>query len=201
MKIYKLTLWISIIIFSILFTLSSVLYFWNDFEIISFIIDWCVGVACSILVVIITTLIQFKVEQKRIIKHFGSNVRNLLFLNDLRGDIFTEPIEELEENEKFIQSQEQRWFEGIDENIKKIANNCLEIEFFFKSKKMITLHKRCLQIRLNLVKEKNKKELYKQLQDELLIFAQSTLEFGISEYDKTEIEKYIKELQEKQGRT
>ena len=196
MKIYKITLWISIIIFATLFILSSILYIWNDVEIVSFIINWCVGIACSILIVVITTLIQFKVEQKRIIKEIGSNVRNLLFYNDLRGDIFTENIEISKENEEFIKTQEQKWFDGIDESIRKVANNCFEIEFFFKSKKMLKLHKRCFQLRIELVKQISKKEIYNQLQSGLLIFAQATLEFDITEYDKTEIEKYIKKFKD-----
>ena len=67
MKVYKITLYVSLIVFVILTILSVVLNFWNDNEWIAFIVNWCVGIACSIVVVIITTFIQFRVEQKKAI--------------------------------------------------------------------------------------------------------------------------------------
>lgn len=66
MIVYKKTLTISIIMCSILAFLSITLSFWNDNQWISFIINWCVGIACSLFVVIITTYIQFKAENHKI---------------------------------------------------------------------------------------------------------------------------------------
>lgn len=66
MIVYKKTLTVSIAICVILAVLSTIFYFWNDNEWITFIVNWCVGIACSIVVVIITTYIQFKAEKHKI---------------------------------------------------------------------------------------------------------------------------------------
>ena len=47
MKVYKITRYVSLIVFAILTALSVVLNFWNDNEWIAFIVNWCVGIACT----------------------------------------------------------------------------------------------------------------------------------------------------------
>ena len=60
MKVYKTTLVISVIIFFLLVMISTVLNFFNvsDRNWITFFINWSVGIGCSTVVVIVTTLIQ-----------------------------------------------------------------------------------------------------------------------------------------------
>lgn len=66
MRVYKKTLIVSIVVCFILAVLSVILNFWSDFKWISFVVNWCVGIACSIVVVIITTYIQYKAEKYKI---------------------------------------------------------------------------------------------------------------------------------------
>ena len=66
MRVYKKTLTIAIIMFCALAVVSVMLNVWNDYEWVSFIINWCVGIACSIFVVIITTYIQFGAENNKL---------------------------------------------------------------------------------------------------------------------------------------
>ena len=114
-KVYKITLYASLIVFSVLTVLSVILNFWNENEWLSFINDWCVGIACSIIVVVITTLIQFKVEQKKIINELASAVRMLLFQNVIGGDAFEEDAEQ-EMTACQIQSFKQIWKKEIKES-------------------------------------------------------------------------------------
>ena len=45
MKVYKITLYVSLIVFAILTVFSVALNFWNDNEWIAFTVNWCVGIA------------------------------------------------------------------------------------------------------------------------------------------------------------
>ena len=60
MNIENINMWLTIV--------SIILNFLECNNWITFAINWCVGIACSIGVVIITTLIQFKVEQNKAIR-------------------------------------------------------------------------------------------------------------------------------------
>lgn len=81
MKLYKNTLIISIVVFVVCVLLSLVFEFTclSKFNIISFLSDYIIGIACSIVVVIITTFLQFEYEQRKILHSILSDVQFLFF--------------------------------------------------------------------------------------------------------------------------
>ena len=81
MKLYKNTIIISIIVFFVCVFLSVIFAFTciSEFQIIKFINDYMIGIACSIIVVIITTFLQFKYEQRKALQTTLSDIRFLLF--------------------------------------------------------------------------------------------------------------------------
>lgn len=81
MRVYKKTLTISFFACFILAIISAILNIWNEFKWISFAVNWCVGIACSLVVVIITTHIQYKAEKHRI--SIELTTESLIWLNKL----------------------------------------------------------------------------------------------------------------------
>lgn len=79
LKLYKRTIIVSIWIFIILLTISIALkIFIPENDIISFIQNYIIGITCSILVVIITTFLQYKSEYERVMSEFTSILRQLI---------------------------------------------------------------------------------------------------------------------------
>ncbi len=114
MKLDKITLIVSSIVFSVLTILSVIFNFVNDTIWGDFVLNWCVGISCSIFVVITTTLIQFKLEQKKIIEQMASKLR-LLFLSDkIYGYSYQEDADLSNWNDNQISLMEQRWLEEMN---------------------------------------------------------------------------------------
>lgn len=79
LKLYKRTIIVSVWIFVILLTISIALkIFIPENDIISFIQNYIIGITCSILVVIITTFLQYKSEYERVMSEFTSILRQLI---------------------------------------------------------------------------------------------------------------------------
>lgn len=76
LKLYKRTIIVSIWIFVILLTSSVILkiLFPNN-DTISFLQNYIIGITCSILVVIITTFLQYKSEYEKVMSEFTSVLR------------------------------------------------------------------------------------------------------------------------------
>ena len=76
LKLYKRTIIVSIWIFVILLTSSVILkiLFPNN-DTISFLQNYIIGITCSILVVIITTFLQYKSEYEKVMSAFTSVLR------------------------------------------------------------------------------------------------------------------------------
>lgn len=81
MKLYKNTLIISIVILVICVLLSVVFNFTclSEIGFISFISDYMIGTACSIIVVIVTTFLQFKYEQRKTLNSILSDIQFFFF--------------------------------------------------------------------------------------------------------------------------
>ena len=133
MKVYKITLYVSLIVFSILTVLSVALNFWNENEWIAFVVNWCVGIACSIVVVIITTLIQFKVEQKKAINKLILIARALIFHNEFFGSIFASGVVRNVDTVTDLDKIENNWRNSLKEDMEKASAVLMELEFFFKN--------------------------------------------------------------------
>lgn len=196
MKVYKITLYTSLIVFSILTVLSVVLNFWNDNVWFSFINDWCVGIACSVIVVVITTFIQFKTEQKKSINELASAVRMMLFQNLLGGDAFGKDAKK-EMSARQIDSLRQIWKKELEESAENISKICFGLEFFFKKKEMFLIRKNSLFIQVEVVKDEPIEDIYIRSQENIYEIAEAVLALRFADYNREEIEKYVKEYREK----
>ena len=205
MKVYKITLWVSIIIFIVFLVLSITLNIFVAHPAVFLIVDWCVGIGCSTLVVIITTLIQFMVEQKKIINKLGYIIRQILHLYILKEDFFTEDIDEKIETIKYLKKIKNDWYEEINYKIDEVCNYCKELQFFFTYKKKFNLHKCLLGVKIDLMNsytndllyETIDREFYILLQDKLREVVKLTLEFRISENDRNAILEHVKKFKAK----
>ena len=196
MKVYKITLYVSWLVFAIFAALSVALNFWNGNVWISFINDWCVGIACSIVVVFVTTLIQFKVEQKKILNELASSVRALLFENVINGEAFEEGAEK-EMNAKQIATYKELWRKETEETIEQITEICGGLEFLFKKKAMLTIRKNCFLIRVDLITNEIVEEVYANAQAHIYELAESLLHLTFAEYNREEIARYVREYKKK----
>lgn len=193
MKVYKITLYVSLMVFVILTILSVVLNFWNDNEWIAFIVNWCVGIACSIVVVIITTFIQFKVEQKKAIDELATTVRSMLFRNQLKGAIFvTSPYSDFSHlSEQQISVFEKSWLDGINEDIKKIQQQFGNIEFFFAKKKCLAIIKGLNPLIMALINGNKISDKYFESQEKIYNLAKAISSLDFKGYSRDEIESYL----------
>ena len=127
MKLYKNTLIISAIVFVFLIFLSCIFEFTciSDLKVISFLNNYFIGAACSIVVVIITTFIQFKYEQRKALKSVLSDVQFFFFHYLL-------VIMALDPNEKTTDKQWEYYYGEVYNSVRKISSELSNIEWFSK---------------------------------------------------------------------
>ena len=154
MKLYKNTLIISSIVFGVCVLLSIIFNFAciSDQKIIMFFSDYIIGIACSIIVVIITTFLQFKYEQKKVLDSILSDVRIFLLHCHLAA-ISLDPKEETSEGLWDYQ------YEKLEDEIRKISFQLSEIEWFSKknAQTAFKLQKAAILIRIEMAKESHPK--------------------------------------------
>lgn len=153
MKLYKNTLIISTIVFVILIILSCIFEFSciSDFKVILFLNTYFIGAACSIVVVIITTFIQFKYEQRKALKSVLSDVQFFFFHYLLL-------IMALDPNEKTSDKQWEYYYSEAYNGVRKISSELLNIEWFSKKARKITgnLEEAVLNVMINIAKNPDK---------------------------------------------
>ena len=200
MKVYKITLYVSLIVFAILTVLSVVLNFWNDNEWIAFVVNWCVGIACSIVVVIITTLIQFKVEQKKAINKLVLIARALIFHNELFGSILASGVVRNTNTVTDLDEIENNWRNSLKEDMEKASTVLMELEFFFKNPALIKMLKLSNSFKISQFdkSEKNYEVEAKWLETEyekvtkiIADFAETVVSLKVKGYGKEDIEEYV----------
>ena len=200
MKVYKITLYVSLIVFAILTVFSVVLNFWNDNEWIAFVVNWCVGIACSIVVVIITTLIQFKVEQKKAINKLVLIARALIFHNELFGSIFASGVVRNTNTVTDLDEIEDNWRNSLKEDMEKASTVLMELEFFFKNPALIKMLKLSNSFKISQFdkSEKNYEVEAKWLETEyekvtkiIVDFAETVISLKVKGYGKEDIEEYV----------
>ena len=200
MKVYKITLYVSLIVFAILTVLSVVLNFWNDNEWIAFVVNWCVGIACSIVVVIITTLIQFKVEQKKAINKLVLIARALIFHNELFGSILASGVVRNTNTVTDLDEIENNWRNSLKEDMEKASTVLMELEFFFKNPALIKMLKLSNSFKISQFdkSEKNYEVEAKWLETEyekvtkiIVDFAETVVSLKVKGYGKEDIEEYV----------
>lgn len=148
-KLYKNTLIISIIVFCVCIALSIVFEFTciSKFQVVSLLSDYMIGIACSIIVVIITTFLQFKYEQRKLLNSILSDVQ-FFFFDYLLIVISLDPSEE---------TPDKLWeyyYDKIYNGIRNISSQLLNIEWLTK-KKTITagnLEKAVLHVMMDIAK-------------------------------------------------
>lgn len=91
-----------------------------------------IGIACSIIVVIITTFLQFKYEQKKLLNSILSDIRFFLF-QFLLATISFVPKEESSD------AVYNYHFDELYNGAKKISSQLTSIEWFSKKKERIAL--------------------------------------------------------------
>lgn len=96
LKLYKRTIIVSIWIFAIFLTSSIILkVLVRDNDTISFLQNYIIGITCSILVVIITTLLQYKSEYEKVMSEFISTLRQLILSLSVAFSYQEEDVEEI----------------------------------------------------------------------------------------------------------
>lgn len=199
MKLYKNTLIISTMFFGVCVLLSIIFEFTciSRYQIVSVLSDYMIGVACSIIVVIITTFVQFKYEQKKLLNSILQDVQFFLFRYVLIA-ISLDPSEEVSLN------MWEYYYDEVYNETKNISLQLSNIEWFSKKNSRIAfnLRKAILNIMADLVKNsgKNKKEglietvqssWIKEIKDNALLLTTSNDRISkeiIENYDKIEDE-------------
>lgn len=206
MKVYKITLYVSLIVFAALAVISIVLNFWNDNEWIDFIVNWCVGIACSIVVVIITTLIQFKVEQKKAINKLILIARALIFHNEFFGSMFAGSVIRNADTVKDLDKIENNWRNALKEDMEKASTVLMELEFFFKNPALLKMLKLSNSFKISQFDKSDKnyeveakllETEYEKVTKIIVDFAETVVSLKIKGYGKEEIEKYILDYRSK----
>ena len=206
MKVYKITLYVSLIVFAVLTFLSVVLNFWNDNEWIAFIVNWCVGISCSIVVVIITTLIQFKVEQKKAINKLILIARALIFHNEFFGSIFESGVIRNADTVKDLDKIENNWRNSLKEDMEKASTVLMELEFFFKNPALLKMLKLSNLFKISQFDKSDKnyeveakllETEYEKVTKIIVDFSETVVSLKIKGYGKEEIEKYILDYRSK----
>ena len=206
MKVYKITLYVSLIVFAVLTVLSVVLNFWNDNEWIAFIVNWCVGISCSIVVVIITTLIQFKVEQKKAINKLILIARALIFHNEFFGSIFASDVIRNADTVKDLDKIENNWRNSLKEDMEKASTILMNFEFFFKNPALLKMLKLSNSFKISQFDKSDKnyeveakllETEYEKVTTIIVDFAETVVSLKVKSYGKEEIEKYILDYRSK----
>ena len=203
MKLYKNTLITSIIVFFICVILSFIfgLTCVAELKIVQIITDYLIGIACSVVVVIITTFLQFKYEQKKLLNSVLSDIQFLLFYYLL-------VVYSLSPDEETPAKMWEHYYDEIYNGVRKISLDILNIEWFSckKSKTTKKVNKAILQLMISLVKctntEKDKLissidiDCFKIIKDNVLLIANAD-EYAVQEIVRNyeEIQKELKRIE------
>lgn len=207
MKLYKNTLIISIVILVICVLLSVVFNFTclSEIRFISFISDYMIGTACSIIVVIVTTFLQFKYEQRKTLNSILSDIQFFFFHYLL-------VVMSLDPKEKTSDKLWEYYYDETYKGIRKISTDLSCIEWFSKKKikTASNLHQAVLQMMYDIVKftdRKNKKSMLsvidtphlKEIKDNAILLA-SANEYAAKEIVRNfeRVQDELKELKQSQ---
>ena len=198
LKLYKNTLKISVIVFCACVLLSIVFQFTfsSQLKIVPFLSDYAVGIACSIIVVIVTTLLQFKYEQKKLLNSILSDIH--FFLLDYLLIVMS-----LDPSEETPNKLWEYYYDRVCEEMKSVSPKLSDIEWLRRNKTKIVenLQKSILCVRVEFAKslDNTKKDnllyvldttLLKEIKDNALLLAE------FNEYYAKEITKNYEKIQE-----
>ncbi len=197
MKLYKITAIISFIVFGVCLLCSVILGFIpseNNTWII-LLQNYAVGIACSILVVIITTLLQFNFEQQKEKNKLISDIRTL-FLHYYLSVLSADP------NEKTSQQMWNHYYDRIESCIDDIST-CLSNLDWFRKKHLNNandIHYAVLQLRISLYKNnrQSKEDAVRSILNHSAFddIEEKSLLYAKNDYDKKSIEEYSDKAKE-----
>lgn len=124
MKLYKKTIVVSKIMAICFFILSVVCEFF-EFTHKAIIQSYTSGIACSLIVVIVTTYLQFKYEQERLLDEIASNLNSFFFHRYYA-------VRDLLSNKTYTVELWEYLHDMIENNIQEISDKSREIRFFNK---------------------------------------------------------------------
>lgn len=129
MKLYKNTLITCICIFAGCLLLSILFKFTclGEMDLFLFLTDYMIGIACSIIVVLITTYVQFKFEQRKILNSILTNIQFFYFRYRL-------VVMSIDPKEQVPPKLWEHYYDSLQDDIKKITSKINEIEWFSKKK-------------------------------------------------------------------
>ena len=213
MKVFKTTLIISVIIFFLLAIISIFLNFFNssDRYWISFFINWSVGIGCSTVVVIVTTLIQYRIEQDRLINKCADCLRGLFFHNSFFGSLFNDDCIRNDYTANVLDKIENNWRKSIETDNEKLIEYLNQLEFISKSnqKVLLELSKTSNLLQISFIAKEDcshekieeiLKREYGKITSDIISMSEKLLKFKISKFAKDELIKFINQTNSSENR-
>ena len=213
MKVFKTTLIISVIIFFLLAIISILLNFFNssDRYWISFFINWSVGIGCSTVVVIVTTLIQYRIEQDRLINKCVDCLRGLFFHNSFFGSLFNDDCIRNDYTANVLDKIENNWRKSIETDNEKLIEYLNQLEFISKSnqKVLLELSKTSNLLQISFIAKEDcshekieeiLKREYGKITSDIISMSEKLLKFKISKFAKDELIKFINQTNSSENR-
>ena len=213
MKVFKRTLIISVIIFFLLAIISILLNFFNSSARywISFFINWSVGIGCSTVVVIVTTLIQYRIEQDRLINKCADCLRGLFFHNSFFGSLFNDDCIRNDYTANVLDKIENNWRKSIETDNEKLMEYLNQLEFISKSnqKVLLELSKTSYFLQISFIAKEDcshekiediLKREYEKITSDIISMSEKLLKFKISKFAKDELIKFINQTSSSENR-
>lgn len=213
MKIYKITLITSAFIAIILFCFSVFLNSFNSSneKWISLWINWIVGIGCSTVVVIVTTLIQYLIEQGRLLNKCADCLRVLFFHNSFFGSTFNDDCIRNDYTANVLDKIENNWRKSIETDNEKLIEYLNQLEFISKSNQKVLSEILKISYRLQIssiakeecsnerIEEILKRE-YEKITSDIISMSEKLLKFKISKFNKDELTKFINQIKQSESR-
>ncbi len=213
MKIYKITLITSVFIAIILFCFSVFLNSFNSSneKWISLWINWIVGIGCSTVVVIVTTLIQYLIEQGRLLNKCADCLRVLFFHNSFFGSTFNDDCIRNDYTANVLDKIENNWRKSIETDNEKLIEYLNQLEFISKSNQKVLSEILKISYRLQIssiakeecsnerIEEILKRE-YEKITGDIILMSEKLLKFKISKFNKDELTKFINQIKQSESR-
>lgn len=212
MKIYKITLITSVFIAIILFCFSVFLNSFNSSneKWISLWINWIVGIGCSTVVVIVTTLIQYLIEQGRLLNKCADCLRVLFFHNSFFGSTFNDDCIRNDYTANVLDKIENNWRKSIETDNEKLIEYLNQLEFISKSNQKVLSEILKISYRLQIssiakeecsnerIEEILKRE-YEKITGDIILMSEKLLKFNISKFNRDEISKFVKQINQSEN--
>ena len=198
MQLLKKMLFATIYIFIGMFILSIIFYVLDSKEICSwsnFVFNWLVGTGCSIIVVIITTFIEFKYRQSESLKEIG-HILWLITMDFNSLDLLELPDELNEEynsNNKvreLIDKWSKHHSDSLLSDTRKLVDELSCLEFILHKKVYLKLVNLVITIERKMIDKEDIKEEINKIIDILLELTEKR--------DNYYWKKYLKEFKNKQ---